>query len=318
MIQTQSLEIFKQNHYISYDIGYVSNNAYLSIIATNDCQMNCAYCINSETDHTLHLPIEKAIRNIKELVSKYKVKEAIILGGEPLLHPEILTLIRRLRIESGLEKIRLTTNGIKIKNDFVFLEKLVDERYGIHGLNISFHNEEFMTFKELENIYKKVKGYNPNVKIRINTNIWRGNLDNLWFLRNFLQRLQLSYNCCDEIRVSNIIPKDDFSVNPINHSANLVLSNEEYIKLFELIINQYKDVYCIFENKETLGFVRYVLIPTPKPIIINWNIGSTVSDQICENDISTRKINTFKCLVSGDISLSWNKNNILSDLEVEE
>lgn len=92
-IQTDSLEIFKQNKYIPTDIGMVSDNAYLSIIATNNCQCNCVYCINSETDHSLNLPIGKAILNINKLINEYKVKEAIILGGEPLLHPRILYLI---------------------------------------------------------------------------------------------------------------------------------------------------------------------------------------------------------------------------------
>ena len=68
----------------------------------------------------------------------------------------------------------------------------------------------------------------------------------------------------------------------------------------------------IFENPKTLGFVKYLLIPTPVPIIINWNLDSAVSEQICENNIKSREINTFKCLVSGDISLSWNENNILN------
>ena len=58
-ININSLEIFKQNTYISTDLGMVSNNAYLSIVATNKCQMKCPYCINSETDHTLDFPIEK-------------------------------------------------------------------------------------------------------------------------------------------------------------------------------------------------------------------------------------------------------------------
>lgn len=120
-IQIGSPEIFKQNEYIPKDIGMVSNNAYLSIVATNNCQCKCPYCINSETDHRLNLPIAKA----------------------------------------------------------------------------------------------------------------------------------------------------------------------------------------------TLGFVRYLLIPTPCPIIINWNSGSRVAEQVCENDIPNRKVNTFKCLVNGDISLSWNTNNII-------
>ena len=47
IIRTDSLEIFKQNNYIKTDIGMVSDNAYLSVIATNNCQCNCPYCINS-------------------------------------------------------------------------------------------------------------------------------------------------------------------------------------------------------------------------------------------------------------------------------
>jgi hypothetical protein len=150
----------------------------------------------------------------------------------------------------------------------------------------------------------------------VNTNIWRGNNDTDYL--SFIWKLQ---NYCDEIRVSNIIPKDDFSVNPSNNDEgqNMILSNEEYEVIFNTILDWYNlhtDI-AIFENKKTLGFVRYLLIASKKPIIINWNIGSTVSDQVCENNIGEREINTFKCLVTGDISLSWNTNNII-DIVAEE
>ena len=113
-IKTDSLEIFKQNEYFLTDIGYVSNNAYLSIVATNRCQCNCPYCINSETDRRLEMPLNKALTNIKKLVAKYHVKEAIILGGEPLLYSEITELISSLKTVCGLKVVRLTTNGIRL------------------------------------------------------------------------------------------------------------------------------------------------------------------------------------------------------------
>lgn len=69
--------------------------------------------------------------------------------------------------------------------------------------------------------------------------------------------------------------------------------------------------HAIFVNPKALGFVRYYLIPSKVPVILNWNIGSTVSDQVCENDVEHKQINTFKCLVNGEISLSWNTNNVL-------
>lgn len=306
MIKTNSLEIFKQNVYNPTDIGLVSSNAYLSIVVSNNCQRSCIYCINSETDHKLELPIDLAIENIKKLVAKYSIKEAILLGGEPTLHTNLFSLLKRLRTESGLEIIRLTTNGIKLKDNVEFIKNLVNPDYGIQGLNISYHNQDFMSLSNLKFIVDIVKNINPNIKIRINTNVWKGNHDSLDTLIPFLKTLWF----VDEIRISNIIPKDSFSVNPQNNDF-IGLSIDEYNNLFQQLCNYYSRGLTLIENEKTLGFVRYVLIPTRVPIIINWNTYSDVSKQVCENDIHTRKINTFKCLVNGKISLSWNETNII-------
>ncbi len=307
-IETNSLEIFKNNRYYPAEIGMVSDNAYLSIIATNKCQCRCAYCINSETDMRLSLPIEKGVNNIGKLVNKYKVKEAIILGGEPLLHPDIIGLVRELRLRSGLQMLRLTTNGIELKKHPEIIPALFNPETGIQGINISCHNEDFMSFADLSEVCHRIRNANPNIKIRINTNVWRGNLDTLQSLLGHIHTLS---TFADEIRVSNIIEKDSFSVNDVNKGSHLVLSDNEYISLFSALIEHYSKEFSIFENKQTLGFVRYFLIPTKMPIIVNWNIGSTVAEQVCENDITNRQINTFKCLVNGEISLSWNNSNII-------
>lgn len=313
-IKTDSFEIFKQNDtFEDSKWGFVNQNAYISIVATNACQCSCPYCINSATDRNKHLPIDKALRNIESLVGYINNKpEVIILGGEPLLHPGILDLVKGLRTMGycdfkALGKVRITTNGIRLKGNNDFIKTLVDPDYGVEGINISFHNEDFMTLDELKWVYETIKTHNPNIKVRVNTNVWRGNLDDIDALQKHLNDISF----VDEVRVSNIIRKDSFSVNPQNFGDALVLPDEEYIALFTELIERYENNYSIFENPKTLGFVRYFLIPTPCPIIVNWNLGSTVSEQICENELGLRRINTFKCLVSGDISLSWNTNNII-------
>lgn len=312
VIQTDSLEIFKNNIYLPDELGMVSNNAYLSIVTTNKCQYSCPYCINSLTDRFTDLPIDKAVNNIKKLVKKYKIKEAILLGGEPLMHPNLLELVSRLRKESGLEMLRMTTNGLGLLSmSEEKIKKLVDKETGIQGINISHHNEKnFMSYDKLREICNKIKEANPEIKIRINSNVWKGNLDDLVKITWHISKIS---NFADEMRLSNIIRKDSFSVNPNNKDEGLemILSDEEYEKLFTDLINFYSKDLTIIENKLTLGFVRYLLIPTKMPIIVNWNIDSKVSEQICENDIKNRKINTFKCLVNGEISLSWNTDNII-------
>ena len=100
-ILTDSLEIFKQPSYRDFQIGsihgFVNDNSYISVVATNNCQCNCPYCINSATDRQKNIPIEKALHNIGELTDYINDEpEVIILGGEPTLHPQIIDLITGL------------------------------------------------------------------------------------------------------------------------------------------------------------------------------------------------------------------------------
>lgn len=300
IIKNTDLEVLRKCRYKNYDIGLVSDYAYLSIVVTNDCNKNCFYCINSETDKTLQLDINKALENIKRVVEKYNIKEAVLLGGEPTLHPQLFEFINGLK-ETGLKRFGITTNGVKLCNDN-FCKRLA--KSGVSWINIS-------TDTEIYTIYHWIKEENPNVKVRLNINVYKDHFDSLNKLLEMIERRQK--DCCDEMRISNLIYKDNFSVNSVNNprSKNYILSDEKYEELFESVIDYYKKDYTIIENPLALGFVRYYLIPLKHPVILNCNINSKVSDQVCENDIKTRKIHTFKCLVTGDISLSWNTNNII-------
>lgn len=303
LISVNSLEIFKKNTYIPSDIGLVSDNTYLSVVATNNCNMNCPYCINSLTDRSLNLSVNKMSKNVKELLKHYDIKEAIILWWEPTLHPDIVNMIKALN-GCWIKKVRLTTNGIALT------DKLLIDMVNawLYGINISYHNEDFISKTRLSEIFslcKKLK-----IKLRINTNIRKNNHDNIDDFIDFYNN-HLKDNC-NEVRVSNIILKDSFSVNEYNSftAKQMILSDDEYNDFFTKLINSF-DVTKI-DNPDTLGFVRYILIPISTPIIVNRNINSKVSEQVCENaisDISKRKINTFKYLVSGNISLSWNEWN---------
>ena len=118
-------------------------------------------------------------------------------------------------------------------------------------------------------------------------------------------------DCSDSVRISNLIYKDSFSVNSLNSKgvSDIIMSDSEYNALFNSYIDYYSAFLTCIDNENTLGFVDYTMIPRKSAVIINRNINSQVAKQVCENE--NTKINTFKCLVSGDISLSWNNSNII-------
>ena len=152
IIENNSLEVLRTCDYIKNDkLGaMVSNNLYLSIVATNSCQCDCPYCINSLTDRTLQLPFEKAKVNIKKSVDEFGIKEAVILGGEPTLYPHLFDLIKFLKNDCGLRKVGFTTNGIKLK-DVAYLGNVVET--GVDFINISYHNhDEFLLPNEMWDI----------------------------------------------------------------------------------------------------------------------------------------------------------------------
>lgn len=305
------LEVLKQND--SYEFNeYVkrplNTKCYMSIVATNKCQKKCPYCINSHTDCTSELDLDKALPNIKAAHEKLGINECVILGGEPTLHTQIVKLVSELH-KMSFNKVVMTTNGVDLTDEL--LEQLLNA--GLTHLNVSVHNDmgEHCTIglNKMRHIYETAKRVNPNVPVRINTNVWKGNHDTLDGLIDWLTLLQ---PMSDTIRVSNLIKKDGFSVNSENNEQtfDMMHTDEYYNELFDGVINHYAKNYSLINNPSALGFVDYTMIPTKSAIIINRNIDSKVAEQVCENEET--KINTVKCLINGELSLSWNTNNIFT------
>ena len=227
----------------------------------------------------------------------------------------------RCAVENGFDPQKIVFAGVG-KSDH-------EIEYAIRAGIFAFNCESLQEL-EVINALAAAQGKTVNIALRINPNVQPKThqyistgqseskfgisyteIDTALARLHELEHIRIVSKFADEIRISNIIPKDSFSVNDVNDGLDLILSDDEYEDIFKCLVRYYFTDYTIIRNDQTLGFVRYLLIPTPVPIIINWNIGSKVAEQVCENDIKNRKINTFKCLVDGSISLSWNKNNVI-------
>jgi organic radical activating enzyme len=94
--------------------GYIPP-VHVQLNPTNRCNLKCGFCSCSERDKKVELSLD----SIVETMSRFKTlgcqSVTITGGGEPLLHPNINTLLATLNLDLKI-KVGLVTNGTQFKN----------------------------------------------------------------------------------------------------------------------------------------------------------------------------------------------------------
>ena len=133
--------------------GRLHSNLRISI--TDRCNLRCRYCVVSEKidwiDKDQSLTVEEII-SLSNLFSELGVDRLRITGGEPLVNPDVGTIIARLKSEvPKIKKINMTTNAVllhKYLPDFldakldsinISLDTLKPDRFSYITKNNSFH-----------------------------------------------------------------------------------------------------------------------------------------------------------------------------------
>jgi GTP 3',8-cyclase len=88
---------------------------YLRVSVTDRCNLRCVYCMPSDgiqwKPHSEVLRYEE-IATVVQMAAEQGVREVRLTGGEPLVRPNLATLIRMVAEIVGIEDISLTTNGL--------------------------------------------------------------------------------------------------------------------------------------------------------------------------------------------------------------
>ena len=98
------------------------------LIVTRRCNLSCGYC--TEFDHSsAPVPLELLKERI-DAIHRLRVVNTSLLGGEPLMHPDIVEIVRYCDRKN---QVSITTNG------FLLTEKLVKKlnEAGLSNLQIS-------------------------------------------------------------------------------------------------------------------------------------------------------------------------------------
>lgn len=111
----------------------------LRVSLLQHCNLGCVYCVAGEADlkqaNTSHegsfLEVDRLLSIIRRLHGQLGLENIRLTGGEPLLYPALAPLIRGIRAV-GIPAIRLTTNGFLLERQAAVLRDA-----GLEAVNVS-------------------------------------------------------------------------------------------------------------------------------------------------------------------------------------
>lgn len=122
---------------------------YLRISLIDRCNFRCQYCLpeDAELAYVLQqdlLKREEILTLIKNVFIPLGFRKFRLTGGEPLLHPEIVNIVRDIASLPATSDLALTTNGYLLDN----LAEMLYEA-GLRRINISLDSLDPDTFDQI-------------------------------------------------------------------------------------------------------------------------------------------------------------------------
>ena len=159
---------------------------YLRISLTDRCNLRCVYCMPKEglqwQARANQLSVEEMVR-VVETAAQGGVKRVRLTGGEPLVHPHVVEIVRRIASIQNIEDVSLTTNAMSLDR---LAQPLADA--GLKRVNISLDTLDRDKFKritrggEIDRVWRGIAAAERAhlAPLKLNTVIVRGlNADEL-------------------------------------------------------------------------------------------------------------------------------------------
>jgi MoaA/NifB/PqqE/SkfB family radical SAM enzyme len=149
---------------VGRSLASTSHPVMAQIVPMRRCNLSCTYC-NEYDDFSKPVPLEEMTRRIDHL-GRLGTSIITISGGEPLLHPELDDIIRRIRKNGALAG--MITNGYLLMPDRI--ERL--NRAGLDHMQISIDNiqPDDVSKKSLKVLDKKLQMLAEYADFHVNIN----------------------------------------------------------------------------------------------------------------------------------------------------
>ena len=254
-----------------YDLFEGSDKmGHVEIHLTEHCNLNCKYCSHfsciAEEEYYNIQNYEKDIIRLAKVTAS-KISNIQLLGGEPLLHPDIIEIFNITRKYFPESNIDLITNGLRLRRQKEDFWKTM------HKNNIFLCPSFYPVGINWKSVLKKAKKYGVNVttdgreeKITLK-NIEKHRITHFYKLNLDLKGTQ-TWNsgdcpfgpaCCNFIN-GKLYPC--FVISNIRHfnkkfSKKLPVTKNDYINIYE--IENIKQINDFLYNKMPVPFCKYCM-----------------------------------------------------------
>jgi cyclic pyranopterin phosphate synthase len=119
---------------------------YLRISVTDHCNLNCIYCSSGSIPHLSHYDILRyeEIQRIVQVAASMGINKVRLTGGEPLMRPGFIQLVRMIAQIEGIDDVSLTSNGTLLSKYAVELKEA-----GLKRVNISLDTLKEERFRQI-------------------------------------------------------------------------------------------------------------------------------------------------------------------------
>lgn len=189
---------------VMYD-SYGRHLHYLRVSLTDACNLRCVYCMPEDITFrpAASLLQDEEILTLVQVAASLGVDKIRLTGGEPTIRRGVVELVRAIRAIPGIQRVAMTTNGLKLRE----LARPLAEA-GLDQVNIS------------------IDSLNPEKFRRITR---RGNLDEVWQGIEAAEAAGLS-----PIKINCVVTRG-FNDDEVVDLARLTLNKPWEVRFIELM-----------------------------------------------------------------------------------
>ena len=239
----------------------VSSELFMDVVFTAACDCACPWCI-ARTREYAREDRQAWQAALQEAFERFDIRSVILLGGEATQDPaffEKLAAVESALRRHPVEHLILTTNGVRLR-DPDFVSALLDT--GIDAVNLSrMHWDQSVNDRvfgrptpdrgEIAALYRRL--HDAGRTLRLNVNVWRGNLDCVEGLNRFVDCFR---GCCDAVKFTPLMRTDMFDTVPevTAFAAAHAMDEAEIASLFDAMAAGHR---LVGRAGGVLGFVDY-------------------------------------------------------------